>query len=123
MAEIIIAVLLSLLLGPGVGQLYNREYKKGAIFIATSMVVLMAALYWFGKAVMPYIPTDIAALDTVALAEIKKNAIDNVIKAQGATFYTYQAILAGLWIYSAIDAYFGAVRRNKAKAEASQGTN
>src|SRR5579872_3288918 len=49
-SDIVIPVLLSLILGPGIGQLYNKEYKKGAYLVGLSLLVLVGAIAWFLKA-------------------------------------------------------------------------
>src|SRR5947209_1695707 len=102
MAEIAIPVLLSLFLGPGVGQLYNREYKKAAYLIGLSVVVLFAAIAWFRQAMLPYLPTDITIVDRAALQAMVQNAVTHVMSGHSSTFYTYEFLLLVLWMYSVV---------------------
>jgi len=119
MGEIIIPVLLSLLLGPGVGQLYNKEYKKGSYLIVLSLLVAVSACVWFKKAIFPYLPTDLTTVDPMSLPKLMQEAINHVVSSHGAVVATYEAILFALWIYGVIDAYFGGVRRRMAKKPVS----
>lgn len=105
MASVIIPVLLCLLLGPGVGQLYNKEYKKGALFIVLSAVVLGWAMVWYWKAIHQYLPGDLSAVDPQALPQILKNASDQVSAQGGRVLVFFKAALTALWLYGAIDAY------------------
>jgi hypothetical protein len=115
MMDVAIPVVLSLLLGPGVGQLYNKEYKKGGYLIALSLFVVIAAVVWFQKAAQPYLPSELPA-DTDAVRKMFESVIQNVIAGHGRTLLTYQYILLGIWIYSVIDAYRGALhKRERAK--------
>jgi hypothetical protein len=67
MASVIIPVLLSLLLGPGVGQLYNKDYKKGALLIVASLVLLVASVLLYYRAARAVIPKDLTEVDPAAL--------------------------------------------------------
>jgi TM2 domain-containing membrane protein YozV len=118
MTDIIIPVALSLFLGPGMGQLYNKEYKKGGYLIGVSLLVLGAALVWFSKALKLYL-TDVSAIDKDALQPMIQNAVQHVMEGQGHTFMMYQVILCGLWAYSVIDAYLGAQKRQRASKQAA----
>ena len=111
MADIAIPVLLSLFLGPGVGQLYNREYKKATYLIGLSVLILLAAVAWFKQALAPYLPTDITTIDHAALQSMVQNAVTQVLRGRASTFYTYESMLLVLWMYSVVDAYRGALRR------------
>jgi len=114
MAAILIPVLLSTLLGPGVGQLYNKEFKKGFIMIAISIGLLFAFSIWLSRAAMVYLPSDINSVDRNFLRTIIQ---DHIVKEHTGTFYTYETLLALIWVYGVIDAYLGGVRRRLVKAE------
>jgi len=100
-----IAVLLSALLGPGMGQLYNRDYKKAVWLIVVSLIVFLAAMQWLRGVLTPFIPLDLATADPLALKPMIENGIHEVMKTKGHIFYAYQVLLLGLWLYSVIDAY------------------
>ena len=111
--EIIIPVVLSLLLGPGVGQLYNKEIKKGCYLIGLSLVVLIGAIAWFRSALMPYLPPDLSTTDPAALPGLMQNAVTKVTAAHPVVIFVYEAMLFVLWLYSAVDAYRGAKRKQQ----------
>jgi hypothetical protein len=108
MAMILIPVLLSTLLGPGMGQLYNREFKKGFVLIAISLGLLVAFSIWLSRAAMVYLPSDINAVDREVLRSIIQ---DHIVKEHTGTFYTYEILLAAIWVYGVIDSYLGGMRR------------
>jgi len=114
-SDIVIPVLLSLILGPGIGQLYNKEYKKGAYLVGLSLLVLVGAIAWFLKAMRPDLPADFTQIDHDALQVLMRNAVNHVVADQGGTLDVYKAILMVIWIYSIIDAYFGGIRRHNNK--------
>ena len=105
MASIIIPVLLSFFLGPGVGQLYNKEYKKGAILIVVSFVILIAAGAWYFKALQPYLPADMTTVDPAAMQDLLKNATAQVGAQKGYILSASEAILTVLWLYGIVDAF------------------
>ncbi len=107
----LIAVLLSLFLGPGVGQLYNRQFKKGAYLMGLSLLVLIGAVAWFRHACQPYLPANLPLTDRDALQTLLQNAITHVVSTNSSTFYTYEGLLFALWIYSVADAWRGAQKR------------
>jgi hypothetical protein len=113
MASVVIPVLLSLFLGPGVGQLYNREYKKGVILILVSASILVWAVAWYYRAVQPFLPKDLTTVDPQALTELLRNAMDQINTKSGAVLSFFKAALTVVWIYGIIDAYRVAVKKRR----------
>ena len=113
MITILIPVLLAVLLGPGVGQLYNKEFKKGFILIGVSVGLLLAFSIWLSRAALGYLPSDINTVDRAMLRGIIQT---HIVADHPVTFYTYEILLAGLWIYGIVDAYLGGMKRRVAKA-------
>ena len=110
---IIYAVLLSIL-GPGMGQLYNREFKKGIFLIVLSTFLFIAFSGWLARAAMPYyMPMGGEMPDMAALAAIGKDIEARVTKDYPHTLDIYELMITGLWIYGIVDAYLGALRRRK----------
>src|SRR5258708_25838297 len=116
--DIAIPVLLSLLLGPGVGKLYNKDYKKGGYLIGLSLLVLGGACVWFFKAMAPFLPPDLTTVDKAVLQPFVENALRQVLASHGHTLAAYQMILLVLWIYSVADAYRVAQFRRAQKLSA-----
>ena len=113
MIMILMPVLLAVLLGPGVGQLYNKEFRKGFILIGLSVGLLLAFSVWLSRAALGYLPSDINTVDRAMLRGIIQT---HIVADHPGTFYTYEILLAGLWIYGIVDAYLGGMKRRAAKA-------
>jgi hypothetical protein len=113
MANIVIPVLLSFLLGPGAGQLYNREYKKGALLIAGSLIVLVAAGTWYFKALQPYLPGDLSSVDPQAMQELVRNAAGQISSQKGTVLALFEALLTVLWLFGVVDAYLVAQKKRR----------
>jgi hypothetical protein len=105
MAAVIIPVLLCFFLGPGVGQLYNRDYKKGALLIVASLILLVIAGVWYWKTLGPYLPQDLTNTDPQALQQIMMNAATHISSEKGMILAAFQALMVVLWIFGMVDAY------------------
>jgi TM2 domain-containing membrane protein YozV len=114
MASVIIPVLLCFFLGPGVGQLYNKEYKKGSMLIGLSFVVLVGAGVWYFKALQPYLPNDLTAVDPAALQPLLRNAAAQVSSKEGYILSACEAVLTVVWLYGIVDAYLVAQKKRRA---------
>ncbi|OGR90158.1 MAG: hypothetical protein A2992_01365 [Elusimicrobia bacterium RIFCSPLOWO2_01_FULL_59_12] len=110
MMPVIIPVLLAVLLGPGVGQLYNKQYKKGFILIGMSVGLLLAFSIWLSRASLGYLPPDINTINRDLLRDIIQK---HIVKDHPVTFYAYEAFLGVLWAYGIVDAYLGGMRRRR----------
>ena len=113
MASIIIPVLLCFFLGPGAGQLYNREYKKGAFLIVASLSLLILAGVWYYKALQPFIPNDLTNADPAAMQQILENATGQISASQSHMLVAFEAALTALWLYGCIDAYLVGKNRRR----------
>jgi len=113
MATVIIPVLLCLFLGPGVGQLYNKEYKKGVLLILFSALVLAWAVFWYYHAIQPFLPADMTAIDPQAIADLLKNAMQQVSAKGAGILFIFKAVLTLVWLYAAVDAYRVADKKRK----------
>ena len=111
MAPVIIPVLLSFFLGPGMGQLYNKEFKKGVIMIVVSAGVLAATCAWYFKAIHAYLPADMTTIDPQALEPLLKNAAEQVSAKNGTMLSVSEALLMVLWLYGIVDAYLAAQKK------------
>jgi len=112
MVMVLVPVVLSVLLGPGVGQLYNKEFKKGFIMIGVSIGLLLAFSIWLSRAAFVYLPSDINTVDRNVLRDIIQK---HIITDHLVTFYTYEILLGAIWVYGVIDAYLGGMRRRAAQ--------
>ncbi len=120
MAAIFIPVALCLFLGPGIGQLYNKDYKKGVILILASLALLVIAAVWYLNALKPYLPTDLAQSDPQALQQLVANANTQLSAEKGTLLSVFQALMMVLWIYGIIDAYRVADRKREKNTEGKE---
>ena len=104
MKKIIIAVLLSLLIGPGVGQLYNREFKKGWLLIGFTAVIFILFFGTLTKAAMQMLPPGSAMMTP----EIAQEIVQKIFEKNPRPFYLFKFILIIAYAYSIVDAYKGA---------------
>ncbi len=113
MASIIIPVLLCFFLGPGAGQLYNKEYKKGAFLMVVSLLILIVAGVWYYRTLQPYIPNDLTTVDPAAMQQLLQNATGQISGNEMHMLLAFEAALTALWLYACIDAYLVAKTRRR----------
>ena len=113
MKRIIIAVLLSLF-GPGLGQLYNKDYKKGIILLVVSSLLIFVPVLWLYLKVVPELQgLDPSTLTPQRVQELTNNAVGN--NKHILNLITFMFL--GLWAYTITQAYFGAKEINDKEAE------
>jgi len=112
MTTILIPVLLALLLGPGLGQLYNKEFKKGFVMIALSVDCSWLSRFWLARAVLVYLPSDINTTDRAMLRSIIQHTSSPITPSPFIpTRCSWQAM--DLWHRRCV---FGGMRRRNSKA-------
>jgi TM2 domain-containing membrane protein YozV len=101
--------LLSALVAPGIGQIFNREYLKGFFLL----LAFVGSIVWFSivlterlEILLPGTP-DMWVQDQNLL----RDGITKLITESSGMFMTFQLLLIVIWIYGIIDAYMGA-RKN-----------
>ena len=104
MARIAAAVILSFLC-PGLGQYYNRDYRKGSvILVLTSLLVLLPSI-WIVRKVAPLVP-DIKK--EAAGQEMIQAAAVQVIAENRHLLNFISFVFLGIWAYAITQAYFKA---------------
>jgi TM2 domain-containing membrane protein YozV len=113
--------LLSALVVPGAGQIYNKEIPKGLMIITG----FFGLIVWFSQvvtshliSVLPGKPEDWLKDQAAFYA-----AVMTLINQQASMFMTFQLLLFCLWIYSVIDAYAIAKARAKRSVESTGSQN
>jgi len=95
-----VAVLLSAIVCPGVGQLYNRHYIRGAALVFMSLAVVTAIVYrtWTTlMAMMLDVPPEEMMMDIIGLTH-------RVFETQAAFFNTAGYVFLGVWVIGVLDA-------------------
>lgn len=103
MKKTILAVSLTLLLGPGVGHLYLRKFKKAFYLIVLSLIFALQMAWQIGKNISK---TDILGIKAADLYR------DFYIQHPKLTVF-YDIVFAALWAYALVDAYILARRDSK----------
>jgi len=106
MKEIFISTLLTLVLGPGVGHLYLKSFKKAAMLILT-MFGLFALLLWrFLSSIDSATRSALMSITEQEVMSQKLTALfhEFTISNQRFLFYYYLAI-AAIWSYAFVDGY------------------
>ena len=109
----LVAALLSAFVWPGAGQLYNREFRKGALLIALTLVAAAVVMVATAAEVTRQLPGDIGDLD----ADLVRTLPAQVLAAQTGTLLVSSLLLLVVWGYGIIDAYFGGRGRRKMTLE------
>lgn len=101
--------ILSAIVAPGIGQIFNRDYAKGFFLLLSSLTSFM----WFSKVVTERLSTllpgtpDQWASNQDALRE----ALMKLISAEGQMFFTFQILVVLIWGFGVVDAYLSARRK------------
>ena len=94
----LVSILLTLFLGPGMGHLYIKKYKKALTFIAISLFFALLQAW----EVVKTIPKD-------QIATIKANDVTSIFNNFAVnyprTLMVYDVIFAAIWAYAIVDAY------------------
>jgi hypothetical protein len=101
-----VAVLLSALVWPGAGQLYNREVVKGLAFIVVSAAAAVVLTAQVTAILVQGLSTDLSAMtleETFALSARLRGS---------QALWASAAVLLAVWLGAVADAYRSARRRS-----------
>lgn len=102
----VIAAALSAFLGPGVGQLYNKQWKKAVILISVFILLLCAFAAYFLYAAKQAI--EIMAQsnpDFLLQPGIEKTLAQKILKENARPLLFFKLGLLVLWVFGIIDAW------------------
>ncbi len=94
------AALLSLLGGPGMGQMYNRDWKKGAILIGVTLLLLA----WVVVIVFQSVSTALG--DGPPSPEMIERAKSEATRLMMPRLKSGVPVWTILWVYGVLDAWF-----------------
>ncbi len=94
MKKTVISVALTLLLGPGVGHLYLRKFRKAAILIGATLLAA-AHLAWRVSKIMP----NVSDMSSDAVLQF----FQNFTKSNSGIMIYYDIIFAAVWAYAIVD--------------------
>ncbi len=104
-----IAILLSLL-GPGLGQIYNKDYKKGIILIALSAALFLLPLIWIVTKVGPRLPNP---KDGAITQEMVQPLILEAVGEGKHILNIISFTFIGVWAYAITQSYFKSKELNE----------
>jgi hypothetical protein len=108
-----LAVALSGLVWPGLGQIYNRQFKKGLAFIALAGVSGASFLFGVSRRLARSLPTSFQDVDIDRAMTIA----DEVLNQGGGWLVPTAVLLMLTWIVSIVDAYLGSRVRRETRAQ------
>ena len=111
MSRIVIAVLLSLL-GPGLGQYYNRDFRKGTIILVLTTLLIVIPSVWIIRQAPNLLPN---LYQEDLTPEMIQSAVTQAAKSQRFILNWISFAFLGLWAYAITQAYFKAKEINEKK--------
>jgi hypothetical protein len=106
-----LAVALSGLVWPGLGQIYNRQFKKGLAFIALAGVSGVGFLLGAGRRFVRALPPSFQDIDIDRAITIA----DEVLNQGGGWLVPAAVLLMLTWVVSIVDAYLGSRVRKETR--------
>jgi uncharacterized membrane protein HdeD (DUF308 family) len=96
-------VLLSALVAPGLGQVYNRDLKRGILLLAVSL----GGFFWFSSILTNQLSVFLPSPPEtwVQHPEMLKEAITKVVAQNPSMFVTFYALMIFTWLFAVVDAY------------------
>ena len=103
--------LLSALVVPGMGQVFNRDYKKGFFLMA----VFFGSFMWFSKVVTEQLSGILTGTPDqwAQNPSMLQEGVMKLVTQNTDMFFTFQLLIIIVWIFAIVDAYLVA-RRNAA---------
>src|SRR5438128_7244387 len=95
------AVILSGLVWPGAGQIYNGQIAKGAAIIAASAACGLAFAWTVARLVMASIPEDLVTVDAAQIQVL----VEQVMASGVGMLRLETAAVVLIWVVSVVDAY------------------
>ena len=103
-----VAVSLSALVWPGLGQVYNRDFKKGLVFMGVAATSALVFFVGAGARLLGALPSDITSLLDPDSAMV---IADQVLNQGGGRLGVAALVMMVTWLLGIVDAYLGARRR------------
>lgn len=93
------------------GQLYNKDFKKGTLLLALGVVLFGGFVVWFWMVVKPYFQgADPAEISEAFVQQI----IQEVLQTHKSSLLALKVALGLLWAYGIVDAFVVAKSRQAA---------
>ena len=117
MARTVTAVILSFLC-PGLGQYYNRDYRKGSVILVLTTLLVLLPSIWIVRKVAPLVPDP--KKGTISQETIQSAAVQ-VILENRHLLNVISLVFLGIWAYAITQAYFKAREISEKEKPKSEG--
>jgi hypothetical protein len=120
MKEYLFPLLLSALVVPGAGQIYNKEKVKGILLMVLFFLVILGFMITMSVSLSAQISPDMAPSP-----EQIRSIVEDIIDDKSGFFSVFWYLTLAIWAYGILDAYLGArdlVKARDAKKSAGDVT-
>ncbi|MBK8574283.1 MAG: hypothetical protein IPN90_00925 [Elusimicrobia bacterium] len=103
MKEYLFPILLSALVVPGAGQIYNKEKGKGVVLMALFFLVILGFMITLSVSLAALLPPNMA----VSPDQVRGLA-EGLMEEKSGFISTFWFLTLAIWGYGILDAYLGA---------------
>lgn len=111
MKDYLFPILLSALVVPGAGQIYNKEKGKGVVLMALFFLVIFGFMMTLSVSLAALLPPDM----TVSPEQVR-GLVEGIMEEKSEFITTFWYLTLAIWGYGVLDAYLGARDRVKARS-------
>ena len=111
MKDYVFPILLSALVVPGAGQIYNKEKGKGVVLMALFFLVILGFMMTLSVSLAALLPPDL----TVSPEQVR-GLVEGIMEEKSEFITTFWYLTLAIWGYGVLDAYLGARDRVKARS-------
>lgn len=111
MKDYLFPILLSALVVPGAGQMYNKEKVKGVVLMVLFFLVIFGFMITLSVSMAALLPPDL----TVSPEQVR-GLVEGIMEEKSGFITTFWYLTLAIWGYGILDAYLGARDRVNARA-------
>ncbi len=115
MKDYLYPILLSALVVPGAGQIYNKEKVKGVVLMLLFLLVIFGFMIALSVSLAALLPPDLKVSP-----EQVRGLAEGLMEERSGFITTFWYLTLAIWAYGILDAYLGA--RDLVKARSAKST-
>ena len=115
MKDYLFPILLSALVVPGAGQIYNKEKVKGVVLMILFLLVIFGFMITLSVSLAALLPPDMAVSP-----EQVRDLVEGIVEERSGFITAFWYLTLAIWGYGILDAYLGA--RDLVKARSAKST-
>jgi hypothetical protein len=116
MLDMLIASALTLFLGPGVGHLFIREFKKAVFFISGSLAIVFVFAIYISKYIVNKLP---AGTDAINFKD-SMQLLNGIYSQNPGALRIFEIAFAAFWAYSIADVIMSSLAKNQKNKDGSE---